>query len=276
MKKDFIFNTSRNEKVRISAYGFENLNTSPCLIYVHGFKGFKDWGYVPFAAEFFAQKGYFVLTFNFSHNGVGEKLTEFTELDKFEKNTFSLEIEELNEVIEAYHNGFFGEKGVSQVGLIGHSRGGAISLLSGNNNSVKAVAVWASVAVLDRYSEKQKEKWRGRGYFEVLNQRTKQVMRLNITLLEDIEKNGSTTLNIKKAVEELKKPLLIIHGKQDLAVPMKEAMSIYDWSDKKNTKLIVLENTGHTFGAVHPFEGTNKTLDTLIETTEHFFRNHLF
>ncbi len=276
MKKDFLLKTSKNEKLRITAFGVEHLNTSPCLILVHGFKGFKDWGYAPFAGEYFANKNYFVITFNFSHNGIGDNLTEFTELEKFAKNTFSLEIEELNELIDAYLNGFFGVKGKHPIGLIGHSRGGAISLLTAKNNAVNAVSVWASVAELDRYSEKQKEKWRKTGLFEVMNQRTKQVMSLNISLLEDIEKNGNSTLNLKKAVQELNKPLYIAHGKQDLAVPIKEALSLYEWSDKNNSTLLILESAGHTFGIEHPFKGTNKTFNTLIETTEQFFRNHLF
>jgi len=39
-------------------------------VYVHGFKGFKDWGFVPYIGETFASKGFAFLTFNFSHNGI--------------------------------------------------------------------------------------------------------------------------------------------------------------------------------------------------------------
>jgi hypothetical protein len=77
----------------------ENLNSSPCIIFVHGFKGFKDWGFVPYRCEYFAENGFFVVSFNFSHNGVGERFTEFTELEKFAENTFSPEITELSEII---------------------------------------------------------------------------------------------------------------------------------------------------------------------------------
>ncbi|MDH3268405.1 MAG: alpha/beta hydrolase, partial [Ignavibacteria bacterium] len=98
MNKDFVLNTKKNEKIRITSYGYENLESAPCLIFVHGFKGFKDWGFWPYTGNYFGNRGFFVLTFNFSNNGVGEKLTEFTELDKFANNTFSLELEELNEV----------------------------------------------------------------------------------------------------------------------------------------------------------------------------------
>jgi len=275
MSKEFILSTSRNNKLRISAFGLKNLETSPCLIFVHGFKGFKDWGFGPYLGKFFADKGFFVVTFNFSHNGVGESRTEFDELDKFAENTFSLEISELTELIDAYKNGFFGKTKIKKIGLVGHSRGGAISLLTASQKKdVDALAVWSSVAKLDRYSERQKENWKKKGVFEVLNQRTKQVMRLNLSLLEDIEKNGDTTLNIKRAVADLKRPLLLVHGEQDLAVPIVEGEQLFNWSDKTLTEFQKIPAAGHTFDIKHPFEGSNPKFDKVINLTIDFFNKH--
>ncbi|MGA9292838.1 MAG: prolyl oligopeptidase family serine peptidase [Ignavibacteriaceae bacterium] len=276
MSKDFVLNTSRNDKLRITVFGENNLGQSPCIILVHGFKGFKDWGFCPFIGEYLSSRNFFVITFNFSHNGIGKNLTEFTELDKFAENTFSLEISELSEIITAYKNNYFGESNNQPVGLLGHSRGGGISLLtSKQNDNVKAVAVWASVSDFDRYSQRQKEVWRKKGVFEVLNTRTKQVMRLNVCLLDDLEQNKDTTLNIENAVKKLNKPLFIAHGEQDLAVPVKEAETIYSWSDKDMTEFYKIPGTGHTFNAKHPFEGSDPRLDSLLEKTERFFKNNL-
>ncbi len=130
MRNDFLLISKKSNKIHISTYGLININTAPCLIFVHGFKGFKDWGFGPYLAKYFSEKGYFVITFNFSHNGIGEGNTEFTELDKFAENTFSLEIEELNEIIDAYFCSFFGGISGKGIGITGHSRGGAISLLT--------------------------------------------------------------------------------------------------------------------------------------------------
>ncbi len=276
MSKDFILETTRNDKLRISAFGIENIENEPCLIFVHGFKGFKDWGFGPYLAEYFASKGFFVITFNFSHNGIGENLTEFTELENFAENTFSLEISELSELVTNYLNGFFGASKNKKIGILGHSRGGAISLLTaGKFDHVKAVAVWASVANLDRYSKRQKEKWREKGAFEVINSRTKQKMKLNVSLLDDLEINLKDSLNIQKAVGNLHRPLLIAHGEQDLAVQVTEGEKIYDWSDKSLTELYKIPTAGHTFDIKHPFEGTNNKFDTLINKTELFFKKHL-
>ena len=276
MSKDFVFNTSENNKLKVTVFGNENINFSPCIILVHGFKGFKDWGFCPYIGEYLSKRNFFVITFNFSHNGIGENLIEFTELDKFAENTFSLEISELSELINAYKNNIFGNTENKRIGLLGHSRGGGISILTARQkNEINAVAVWASVSNFDRYSERQKEVWKKKGVFEVLNTRTKQVMRLNLSLLEDLEKNKNDKLNIENAVKNLNRPLFIAHGEQDLAVSIKEAEKIYDWSNKNVTELLKIPGTGHTFNAKHPFEGSNPKLDLLLEKTEEFFKTNL-
>jgi len=276
MSTEFILKTRLGNNLKISAFGIKNITNSHCIILVHGFKGFKDWGFWPLLGDYFAARGYFVLSFNFSHNGIGNNPFEFTELDKFAENTFSLEISELSELIDAYKNNYFGVSVNKKIGLIGHSRGGAISVLtSGINENVDALAMWASVAKLDRYSERQKQKWRKEGAFEVLNTRTKQVMRLHVSLLEDIENNNSGLLNIEKAVSGFHKPLLIAQGDQDLAVPVKEAGLLYAWSDKSKTETFIIPGTGHTFGMQHPDTGSNIKFDSLINKTLQFFNKNL-
>ena len=276
MKKDYPFLASDGEILRISTYFYEDLFTGKTIIFVHGFKGFKDWGFGPFLAEYFAKCGFFVLTFNFSHNGIGDKYSEFTELEKFSRNTYTREIAELNEIISAVRNNYFEFASKSPIGLIGHSRGGAIALITASGrDDIGAVATWASVSNLDRYSARQKQEWRKNGYLEVLNTRTNQKMRLNDALLDDIELNRAGILNMEKAVSNLHCPLLIAHGDQDLAVPISEAEQIYEWADKSKTELFKIFGTGHTFDIVHPFAGSGEKFERLLQKTSGFFNKYL-
>jgi len=276
MSDNFILKTRKNDVLRITVYGIGNLKNAPCIIYAHGFKGFKDWGFVPFMSEYFAKNGFLVITFNFSHNGVGENLLEFDEMDKFAKNTFTLEVYELNEVIDAYLTGFFGEIYNKKIGVLGHSRGGAIVLITASKRKeINAVAAWSSIAKLDRYTERQKDEWIEKGYVEIVNSRTNQVMRLDIALLKDIEDNKNTTLNVEQALNNLNKPLLIAHGEQDLTVPIEEANLLYDWSNKKLTEKYFIPAIGHTYDIKHPFEGSNPKFDALLERTKTFFNSNL-
>ena len=272
MNKNYSFTTSDGERLSISSYLYESKFSGNSLIFVHGFKGFKDWGFVPYLCNYFAEQGFFTIAFNFSHNGIGENPLEFTELEKFAKNTFSQEVKELRELISAFRENFFDIGAQGKLGLVGHSRGGAVSLLSASkSDDVDAIAVWSSISKLDRYSKRQKEEWRKKGVFEVLNTRTKQVMRLNIDLLNDIEQNSNDSLNIENAIKFLDRPLLIAHGDQDLTVQINEAEQLYNWSDKSKTEFYKIFGAGHTFDVVHPFAGTNLKFDKLLEKTSNFF-----
>ncbi len=277
MIKDYTILASDGEKIRVTTYIDSLVFLGNTIIFVHGFKGFKDWGFGPYLGDFFSKAGFFVITFNFSHNGIGESRTEFEDLDKFAKNTFGREVRELNEVINSVRSGFFTEIGRNcKIGLIGHSRGGAIALLSSyKRDDVDAVSLWASISNFDRYSERQKEDWRKKGYFNILNSRTGQMMRLDVSLLNEIESETDTTLNLKNAVENLKKPLFIAHGDQDMAVKISESEELYDWSDKSLTEFYKLVGTGHTFDIVHPFRGSNEKFERLLKETSNFFNKHL-
>ncbi|MDQ3193459.1 MAG: alpha/beta hydrolase, partial [Bacteroidota bacterium] len=153
---------------------------------------------------------------------------------------------------------------LNNVSLIGHSRGGGIAILkTAEDKRITKLIVLASVNSFDRYSEVLKKKWKEAGYFEVLNARTNQMMRLNYTLIEDLEKNNER-LDIQNAITKVNIPTLIIHGTQDITVDYSNGEDLHARSNKDKTKLILLENTGHTFGAVHPFEGSTKAWEQAI------------
>jgi len=241
----------------------------PLLVFCHGFKGFKDWGCFPYMLDKIADNDIFTVSFNFSLNGVDNEKdnpVDFEYLDKFAQNTFSEELDDLGCVIDFLENEKekYGYNFDSLV-LAGHSRGGGIAILkAAEEKRVRRLITLASVAEFNRYGEETKKMWRERGFIEALNTRTKQKMRMNITLLEDLEKNYSR-LNIKCAMEKIDIPTLIIHGSEDLAVEKGEAETLYSLSKKDKAKLVILDRTGHTFGAVHPFTGTTPHLERVIE-----------
>lgn len=276
MKQDIAYQATDGEIIRATLFGQENLGAGPCIVFVHGFKGFKDWGFWPHMGEFFARRGYVALSFNFSHNGVGESLTEFDELDRFSENTLSREVRELSEIIDACRGGVFGDIAGMRIGLLGHSRGGGIALAASRaKHEIAATALWSSVSTFDRYTDHQREEWKRVGYLEAVNQRTKQVMRLNATLLDDLDSHKDNLLNLENAVHDLNRPLMIAHGEQDLSVKPSEAEQLFEWADKNLTELHLIPKTGHTFGIVHPFAGTTSEFDLLLDLTDSFFARSL-
>ena len=271
------------ELLRADLRYIETGEAKPAIVFLHGFKGFKDWGPFPTMMEDFARSGFITLAFNFSHNGVGEDLLNFTELDRFARNTFSRELGEVHTVLHALASC----EGISlatreldpnSIGILGHSRGAAMAILAGRQSKlVRAVVALSPVSTFERYSDRHKARWREKGSFEVLNQRTLQMMRLDVALLDDLEAN-TATLNILDAAREypiLGKPLMLACGSEDLTTPLKETEAIEEAAKGPLTELHVIPNVGHTFNAVHPFQGMTPALDRVVALSKQFFEKHL-
>lgn len=269
-KKNLQIQSKQHFKVDVDFFDEETAKQAhekPVVIFTHGFKGFKDWGGFPYMMEKINSKGFAAVSFNFSHNGVDhEHPVEFLHLDLFAENTFSLELYELGLVIDYFYNNAENYTiSRERIGLIGHSRGGGISIIKASEDSrIKCLVTLALVSTFNRYTEEYKRKWKEKGYLETLNTRTNQIMRLNSTLLEDLEINRNR-FNLQSAVQKLSIPYLIVHGKEDLSVNYDEAMELYENSNKKYTELFSVKNTGHTFGVVHPFAGTTKAFENVID-----------
>lgn len=276
MDKSIIIDQNKDIAIYADFYG-KSGNNQPLLIFVHGFKGFKNWGGFPYMLEKLTESGYKAVSFNFTHNGVDSKSPmDFTKLELFAQNTFSREIDDLNTVIGHFHENagyYYIDK--NRIAVIGHSRGGGISILqTADDNRVKCLVTLASVATFDRYGENTKKIWRKQGYIEMENTRTKQVMRMNTAILDDLE-NNTEKLDIVKAMSKINIPKLIIHGVEDVSVKCSEAETLYQNSNKNNTELLLIENTGHTFGVVHPFAGTTEAFETVIKKTKEFLKEYL-
>lgn len=230
----------------------------PVLIFLHGFKGFKDWGPFPDACFEMAGSGYAVLAMNFSRNGIGDRPAEFDRLDLFADNTFSQELNDIGSVIEALKSGEIQSEYAAldpfRIGLIGHSRGGHTAVVAAANfEEVCCLVTWAAVANYNKsWSEEMISNWDGKGYTEVINSRTGQAMRLNRVLYDDAQKNADI-LMAEERVKELYIPVCFIHGKEDETVPYQDVNVLYENCPSKDKKRILIPDTGHTFGGAHPF-----------------------
>ncbi|MFC4076391.1 alpha/beta hydrolase family protein [Salinithrix halophila] len=247
----------------------------PVLILCHGFKGFKDWGMFPYAADTLARIGFAVLTFNFSMNGVGEDPEAFTELEKFAQNTYSRGQEDLTFLLEKITAGelpLAEAMDPERLGIIGHSRGGAESLLFALDESrIQGVALWNSIARLDLFSDNFKAELREKGRAFIPNARTGQNMPINREVLEDLEANRDR-FDILGRLPSFNRPLLIIQGDADQAVPVETAESLKERA--KQAELHILPGADHTFGTIHPFAGSTPHFNRVLEITSRFFREN--
>lgn len=239
------------------------------VVICHGFKGFAHWAFFPYVARRLADKRLTAITFDFSGSGIGPDRESFTQAEAFANNTFTRELEDL-ELLEEYARRRHWITG--RFGLFGHSRGGGVAILyaAAEGSTVNSLVTWASISYVNRWSPEDTLAWRKRGYTEVTNSRTGQVMRLGTDLLDDVELHGKTKVNIEGASKKIKVPWLIVHGTGDETVPSSEAEHLHSLSDGVST-LRLIKDANHGFDAKHPLKDVPPVLDKVVNETVQFF-----
>ena len=106
------------------------------VVIVHGFKGFKDWGFFPWTAQRLMQHRLAVCRFNMSRSGIGEDPETFDRLDLFEHDTYSTQLRDLAAVVRHAQRKFPN----LPTFLLGHSRGGGVALLGAAGRAEPAAA----------------------------------------------------------------------------------------------------------------------------------------
>jgi pimeloyl-ACP methyl ester carboxylesterase len=254
-------------------YLVDSPDPKPLIIFCHGYKGFKDWGAWNLVAESFVNAGFNFLKFNFSHNGgTMTQPIDFPDLEAFALNNFSTELNDLDRVLNFVTENLKSD-GIS---LIGHSRGGGIALIKAQEDKrIKNVITWASVCDFEarfQLGTESFEQWKKTGITHIENSRTKQQLPHYFQFYKDFKRNEKR-LNIKRAVQNLKKPQLIVHGEKDPTASIKEAKALHKWNPESVLKII--ESGDHVFGSSHPWHGktlpndlkkvTNLTVEFLIK-----------
>jgi uncharacterized protein len=245
----------------------------PAVVVVHGFKGFKDWGLWPPFAERLARAGLSAITLNLSGSGVDDT-GEFVFPERFGHSTFSADLQDLRRVIDSLVTGGLGVAPPSSVGLLGHSRGGGISVLhAAADPRVRALVTWAAISTVERWPAAERAAWRAAGVSQVKNARTGQILPQYTDLLDDVERNAAA-LDIEAAAGRITIPWLIVHGSEDEAVALLEGERLARAAPAA-ARFVPVEGAGHTFGAAHPWRGAPPELERVMDETLAFFAAEL-
>jgi dienelactone hydrolase len=243
----------------------ERRSARPAVLILPGFKGFKEWGMFPVLAERVARAGFSAVSINVSGAGV-DAAGRFAFPDRFGHNSFSVELEDIRRVLDALELGQLGMTPTSSVGLVGHSRGGGMAILTaGRDPRVHALVTWAAISTVERWPGQTAE-WRAEGKLGIVNSRTGDVLPLYVDVLDDLEANRER-LDIQAAAGRVAVPWLLLHGSADPAVPLSEARALTAAAAAHPPRLIILDGAGHTFGAAHPFAGMTPDLALAFDET---------
>lgn len=239
----------------------EGDDQKPVVIFCHGYKGFKDWGAWEKMGEYFAENGFFFVKFNFSHNGITAKNPmEFLDIEAFGENNYIKELDDLHSLTDWLllpDSEFINQIDISNINLIGHSRGGGISIIKASEEQrISRLVTFSSVSdYASKFPvEEELEKWENRGVSYIVNSRTGQQLPHHFQFYRNFKENEER-LDISRATKKLQIPHLIVHGSQDTTVPISDSGDLFEWSPYP--ELLLVENADHVYGTSHPWNKEN-------------------
>lgn len=278
INKNLVLKRENNKPIVWDTFFNNDNNKKPLVIFCHGYKGFKDWGAWDLVAEAFMKANLFFVKFNFSHNGgTVEQPIDFPDLEAFAENNYSKELDDLDDMITfltSEENEFLDQIDINNISVIGHSRGGGISILKTNEDQrIKKLITWASVSSFGKRTSTtgNLEQWKKDGVKYVLNGRTNQKMPHNFQFYLDFKANEQR-FNIENAAKNITVPHLIIHAKDDPSVLYQEAINLNNWNPK--SELLTIDNSNHVFDAKHPWKEKDmpNNLEKVVNKTIAFIK----
>ncbi|HEX7078244.1 MAG TPA: hypothetical protein VF363_07480 [Candidatus Eisenbacteria bacterium] len=259
------------------------------VVLCHGFRAYKDWGFLPLLAARIAEEGLAAVTFSFSGSGVAERDGAFTEIERFRRNTYAKELDDLERVVAWTESRVLRGTGAAgdaserraargapiRLGLAGHSRGGAIAILhAASDPRVRCVATLAAPSRIMVWPDDHWDAWKRGEPARVLDFRTRTKLPLGPDILEDIDRNRER-YDLERATASLEAPLLVIQGDRDAAVPPDEGRALAAYGRSASTELRVIAGAGHSFQAGDRIRRTPAALLDMVEAVAAWMRRWL-
>lgn len=244
-------------------------------IIVHGFLGYKDYGFLPTLADTLAHHGFAAHRFNLSCSGMTNDTNTFARPDLFARNTWNTQVEDIERVIHALDHKQLIGPGMPVV-LIGHSRGGVASLLCAGRRAVAAMKPLDALVTIaapdttNRVSDEQRRALDAQGFLEVTSNRTGQTLRIDRAFWDEQDQDPASH-DLLTLAAKIPSPALVIHGSADQTVEPACAERIA--SVLPHARLLLLEGGDHVLNTPNPFPigaPPSLQLHTALEETMNF------
>ncbi len=230
----------------------EHPTTAPTstLLLLHGFKGYKDYGFIPVLAKQLARAGILVHRFNFSCSGMTNDIATFARPDLFTLDTWTRQVEDTHCVLNAISNGTLEGRDLPMF-IAGHSRGGATTLLTAAREPQPNLAGVITINAVDRccgLSEDAQRKMLDDGYTTTPSARTGQELRIDAPWLQE-QLDDPDAHDILKLCTTIKSPSLIMQGTDDPGIDIATGQRI---ADAIGSVLQPIKGADHVLNTANP------------------------
>lgn len=274
---DFTLGGSDDRPIRGALHLPGDATGVPVIVCVHGFKGFRRWGFWPAITVALVAAGFGVVTFDMSHNGVGAGGLDFDEEELFERNTWAFEEQDLATVLGALRSRSLDGADAAdpeRIALLGHSRGGGLVVRhAADDPGVRATVALAPIASMLRFDEPTLAEGRRSGFIPIVNSRTGQVLRFGREAIEEVVAREDLHDLATAYAARLTTPLLVVHGEADPAVTPDDGRRLADAAP--GGRFVGFEGADHVLGCRHPWAGSNPDFDRFLDLATDFFARHL-
>jgi len=236
MMREISFLNDKKETLRGYVHTPKRFNNT-AIIVLHGFPGNMDSSISKRIALDFSKQGYLVLRFSFSGSPPSD--------GKFESKLMSQEVKEIKNAIDFIEDNYDFNKLI----LIGHSTGAIdASLYAYKDKRISKLVLSGCVSDLkhaaryDFTDEMVKSFWE-KGYVKYKN---KKYWSYNHKIKKAFYEEFFT-LDIPSAMKKWRKPLLVIHGEKDEAIPSYiDPIEMYKQCKCKK-KLVIIKDADHSY-----------------------------
>ncbi len=243
------------------------------LIISHGFKGYKDYGFMPCLARRAANAGFIAHRFNFSHSGMTDNISTFERPDLFEQDTWSKQVYDLTAVNAAVASGQLAGQGLPVI-WFGHSRGGITTILTAarafdddDPNTPVGVIPAAAPHVACNLDDSMRQLLHQEGSLSSPSSRTGQDLRIGVASLDDIEADPDAVDPVQ-CIARIPCPILLIYGETDQTVGLQSAHALNDAAGE-NARLEVIDDAGHTFNCPNPLPSDDEAPPQTVQLADY-------
>lgn len=224
------------------------------ILFLHGFPGSCQGSTATRLLQMAAKMNYLLMVFSFSHSPPSD--------GKFEDKLMSKEVDDIKYAIDFLQKNYQ----YKQLVLAGISTGAIdASLYAYKDKRIDKLILMGAESdtkhsVHYDFTDQQVHDFWTKGY--IIYDRPEhwvQGKKLKKAFYDEF-----FTLDIPKAIKKYRKPLLIIHGEKDEAVPLKEAQELFKLANKPK-KLVIIKNADHRFSGKKEFGKVMKVVKEFVE-----------